>query len=407
MEQHTLYELNEYIRRILALNLPAPVWVSCEIYQHSESRGHHFFSLVEKGATEGTIIAQSDAVLWKRPYQKLKRRIGKDLDQLLAAGTQVLLKAQVDFNERYGLKLLIEDIDLSYTLGQIEQQRRATLKRLQTEGLLELNPACRLPLAPKRLAVISSETAAGLEDFRRQLEENEYGYQFHYRLFAAAMQGERASAEITRQIQAIQNLTRPYDCIVIIRGGGARLDLAAFDQYELCAAAAQCPLPILTGIGHEIDEVLLDRVAHTALKTPTAVANFLIDRAAQLEGRLAELGHRLHQLAQQRFQGEGLRLQGYAKSVELLSRQQIRQAGQQLGQLQQQLPASARRHLRLETQRLEQFNEVIQLLSPEATLARGYSITTQNGKRASAQALRPGDTITTRLSDGDVKSTVQ
>lgn len=407
MEQHTLYELNEYIRRILALNLPAPVWVSCEIYQHSESRGHHFFSLVEKGAQEGTIIAQSEAVIWKRAYQKLSKRIGKDLDLLLAEGTQVLLKVQTDFNERYGLKLLIEDIDLSYTLGQIEQQRRATLQRLQSEGLLELNPACPLPAAPKRLAVISSESAAGLEDFRRQLDQNEYGYCFQYRVFSATMQGDRAPAEIARQIQAIQNLTRPYDCIIIIRGGGARLDLAAFDQYDLCAVAARCPIPILTGIGHEIDEVLLDRVAHTALKTPTAVANFIIDRAAQLERQLAELGHRLLQLAQQRFQSEGLRLQGYAKSLELLAQQQIRQAQQQLGQLQQQIPAITRHHLQLETQRLSQYNELIQLLSPASTLARGYSITTQNGKRASAQALRPGDTITTRLSDGDVKSTVQ
>lgn len=257
MEKHTLYELNEYIRRIIALNLPAPVWVSCEIYQLNVSRGHRYLSLVQKAEGQDLIIAQSDAVLWQRQYRKLERKLGTGMQQLLSEGAAVLLQVSIDFSERYGLKLVIEDIDLSYTIGQLEQQRRATFERLKQEQLLARNRQVPLSLIPQRLAVISSPTAAGLEDLMRQLEQNEYGYQFQVRVFPAAMQGQNAPLEVAAQIRSIQSLTRPYDVIIIARGGGARLDLAAFDDYELCVAVAECPIPVLTGIGHEIDYIEL------------------------------------------------------------------------------------------------------------------------------------------------------
>ncbi|MCR9099635.1 MAG: exodeoxyribonuclease VII large subunit [bacterium] len=408
MEKHTLYELNEYIRRIIALNLPAPVWVSCEIYQLNVSRGHRYLSLVQKAEGQDQIIAQSDAVLWQRQYRKLERKLGASLSQILREGTAVLLQVSIDFSERYGLKLVVEDIDLAYTMGQLEQQRRATFERLKAEQLLSKNRNQKLPLVPQRLAVISSPTAAGLEDLMRQLEQNEYGYQFQARVFAAAMQGQNAPSEVAAQIRNIQSLTRPYDAIIIARGGGARLDLAAFDDYELCVAVAECPIPVLTGIGHEIDEVLLDLVAHTALKTPTAVAEWLIDRAARFESQLVEAGYAISKLVQQQFSQQKLQLERWAQQLKYLSGQKLQQEYQHVDRLRQLVPPTVRQHLKLEQQQLRQFEQLLQLLSPEATLRRGYTLTTLNGQPVTnARSAKKGNILTTRFKDGSVKSKVQ
>ncbi len=408
MEKHTLYELNEYIRRIIALNLPAPVWVSCEIYQLNVSRGHRYLSLVQKAEGKDQIIAQSDAVLWQRQYRKLERKLGASLSQILRAGTAVLLRVSIDFSERYGLKLVVEDIDLAYTMGQLEQQRRATFERLKAEQLLSKNSNQKLPLVPQRLAVISSPTAAGLEDLMRQLEQNEYGYQFHVRVFPAAMQGQNAPSEVAAQIRNIQSLTRPYDAIIVARGGGARLDLAAFDDYELCVAVAECPVPVLTGIGHEIDEVLLDLVAHTALKTPTAVAEWLIDRAARFESQLVEAGYSISKLIQQQFSQQKLQLERWAQQLKYLSDRKLQQEHQHIDRLRQLVPPTVRQHLKLEQQQLRQFEQLLQLLSPEATLRRGYTLTTMEGQPVTdARSVKKGDILTTRFKDGSVKSKVQ
>ena len=408
MEKHTLYELNEYIRRIIALNLPAPVWVSCEIYQLNVSRGHRYLSLVQKAEGQDLIIAQSDAVLWQRQYRKLERKLGTGMQQLLSEGAAVLLQVSIDFSERYGLKLVIEDIDLSYTIGQLEQQRRATFERLKQEQLLARNRQVPLSLIPQRLAVISSPTAAGLEDLMRQLEQNEYGYQFQVRVFPAAMQGQNAPLEVAAQIRSIQSLTRPYDVIIIARGGGARLDLAAFDDYELCVAVAECPIPVLTGIGHEIDEVLLDLVAHTALKTPTAVAEWLIDRAARFESQLVEAGYAISKLVQQQFSQQKLQLERWAQQLKYLSVQKLQRENQHIDRLRQLIPPTVRQHLKLEQQQFQQFEQLLQLLSPEATLRRGYTLTTLEGQPVTdARHVKKGDILTTRFKDGTVKSKVQ
>ncbi|MBV6654249.1 MAG: exodeoxyribonuclease VII large subunit [Mameliella sp.] len=409
MEKHTLFKLNEYVRRIIALNLPAPVWVSCEIYQLNYSRGHHFLSLVQKADHEDEILAQSDAVLWQKQFRKLEKKLGRNLRHLLQEGTEVLIQARVDFNERYGMKLIVEDFDLSYTIGQLQQQRQMTLDRLKAEKLLGLNSKKNLPLVPHRLAIISSPTAAGLEDFLRQLEHNEFGYKFQVRVFPAAMQGINAPGEITRQIEQLQNLTRSYDAIIITRGGGARLDLAAFDDYDLCAAIAQCPIPVLTGIGHEIDEVLSDLVAHTALKTPTAVAEFLIDRALRVESRLNEFKYAIATLAQQQFSSEKLKLERWANTLPLLSQHILQQQAQNIERWAQTIAPLASHKVQLQQQQLLQLEQLVDLLSPEATLKRGYTLTTKaDGKPiSSASSVKKGTLITTQFSDGTLKSKVQ
>jgi exodeoxyribonuclease VII large subunit len=408
LEQHTLYELNEYIRRIIALNLPAPVWVSCEIYQLNVSRGHRYLSLVQKAEGKEDIVAQSDAVLWQRQYRKLERKLGSTIRELLREGTAVLLQVSVDYSERYGLKLIVEDIDLSYTMGKLEQQRRATYERLKAEALLDKNKKTALPLVPQRLAVISSPTAAGLEDLMRQLEQNEPGYKFQVKVFPAAMQGPNAPLEVARQIREIQTLTRSYDAIIVTRGGGARLDLAAFDDYQLCVAVADCSIPVLTGIGHEIDEVLLDLVAHTALKTPTAVAEWLIDRAVRFESMLIETSYLLSRLTRQRFSQEQLQLERWEEALKHLSLRKVQQSHQKIDQLQSMIPPVTRQHLKMQQQQLRQFEAILNLLSPEATLKRGYTLTTIDGQPVvSAKAAQKGDILTTRFKDGTIKSKVQ
>jgi exodeoxyribonuclease VII large subunit len=408
MERHTLFELNEYIRQVLALNLPDALWVSCELFDASSSKGHWYLSLVQKSEDSDEVQARAEGIIWRKQYLKLQRKIGKELQQLLQPGTEVLLQVRVDFHERYGYKLLVEDIDLSYTLGQMELQRRATLERLQKEQLTGRNRLRTMPVIPQRLAVISAQQAAGLQDFLRQLEQNEYGYKYYAKLFPAAMQGLNTSPEVIKQLQKIEAAVRPYDAVVIIRGGGARLDLAAFDDYALCKAVAECALPVIVGIGHEVDDVLLDQVAHTSLKTPTAAAEYLLNRSMQLEAGLQYLGQDIGQYARNLMQQAGMALERFEQQLQLLPRQQLNRANQSLQNIQEQLAPNLRSQLRFEQQRLEQYDQLLQLLSPEATLARGYSLTLKDGAilRSSKQA-KKGDTITTRFKDGDLNSEVR
>lgn len=408
MEKHTLFELHEHIRRVLALNLPAPVWVSCEIAQANEARGHCFLSLVQKDSGSDAITAQAEGVIWQGQLRKLRRKLGRTLDSLLQDGIEALLLVQVDFHERYGLKLIVEDIDPAYTLGQLELRRRQILERLQSEQLIGRNRRHSLPVAMQRIAVISSETAAGLQDFLQQLRENAYGYQFDCHLFTAAMQGGQTEEEVIRQLRKVERRRAHFDCAAILRGGGARLDLAAFDNYRLCKAVAESTLPVLTGIGHDVDEVLLDKVAHTALKTPTAVADFIIHRNMEFEGHLHQLGQQLRLLASHKAREETLLLERFEQALQYYPRQLLNQQRETINRTAAEIPRLARQRLRQERQRLEQLEQLNQLLSPEATLRRGFSITLKDGKTVrSAQELRDGNRITTRFEDGEVDSVVE
>lgn len=405
MEKHTLFELNEFIRRVLSLNLPGPLWISCEIAQSSHSRGHYYLSLVQKNELSDEIVAKAEAVLWQRQARQLRLKLGSAFDALLKEGMAVLIYASVDFHERYGLKLSIQDIDPAYTLGLLEARRRKILERLEAEGLLGKNQQHPLPAVLQRIALISSEQAAGLQDFLQHLRENPYGYRFDCRLFPAAVQGEQAEAETVRQLRQIARQSGRYDAVAIIRGGGARLDLAAFDNYELCKAVAEMPLPVLSGIGHDVDEVLLDKVAHAALKTPTAVADFIIAHNMQFEAGLLQLGQHLSLLANQATRQQALRLERIEQALRYLPRLRLQQQGQQLAQLAAEIPRSSRLRTKAERQALAQFEQIIALVEPEATLRRGFSIAYQDGKAvASADELPPGSRFTLRFRDGEVSS---
>ncbi|HMN91317.1 MAG TPA: exodeoxyribonuclease VII large subunit [Saprospiraceae bacterium] len=404
---YTLYELNEYIRRILALNLSEALWIRAEIMQLNEARGHYFIELVQKSEQHDDLIAQASAVIWQGTFRQMRSKIGRLLADLLQEGVEVQLKVRVDFHERYGLKLVIEDIDPAYTLGQLEMRRRQTLDTLRQEGYFGKNAALPLPIVLQRIAVISSERAAGYQDFLQHLKENIYGYTFDCQLFETAMQGEQVEPELLRQLKNIARQRERFDCVVIIRGGGARFDLAAFDRLPLCKGVAELPLPVLTGIGHDVDETVLDQVAYAALKTPTAVADFLLQRNLSFENRLQQQGNRLHLTASQILHNQQLAMQNLQRRAQWGAMQKVHHAKQRLALMAQELPRQSRFQIDNAGLHLEQLSKVVALLGLEATLQRGFTYTSKNGKIIhSAAEIAKNDSIKTHFCDGIIESKV-
>jgi exodeoxyribonuclease VII large subunit len=408
MQTYTLFELNEHIRRVLALNFSEALWIRCEIAQVKENRGHCYLELVQKAEESDEVIARSEAAIWQTALRRMRLKIGPELSSLLRDGMEVQLQARVDFHERYGLKLIIEDVDPAYTLGRLELQRRKTIQHLQELQLLKRNGQLPLPLVPQRIAVITSEKAAGMQDYFRQLEENPYGYRFRNRLFTAGVQGRQVETEIIAQLERIRRSRELFDCVVIIRGGGSRLDLSAFDSFQLCKAVAEFPLPVLTGIGHDVDETVLDLVAHTRLKTPTAVAEFIVSRCLQFESAVMELGHLLKLLANQQIKEQELGIQRLAQKVQFQSHQLLQGNLLRLERLEGEIAPAARYRLRSDRLQLDQMERICNLLSLDSTLKRGFTLTLKDGKAvARADELKSGDAITTKFSEGEVNSLVK
>jgi exodeoxyribonuclease VII large subunit len=405
----SLFDLQTFMRQVVALNFPEALWVRCEIAQLSKSRGHVFLDLVEKSETENEPVAQASAAIWQNAYKRLQTKLGvANLDALLQAGAEVLLKVKVEFHERYGLKLVIEDIDPSYTLGKLEQRRRQLYEQLQAQGLIGKNAA--LPLRPvlQRLAVISSETAAGYQDFLQHLAENLYGYAFKTSFFAAAMQGTQVEAEVLKQLRAVQRRAGSFDAVVIIRGGGAKLDLAGFDSLALCQAIADFPLPVFTGIGHDVDETLVDLVAHTALKTPTAVADFLLQHNLQFEGQLVELSQFLRYSASESLHAAQLQLQAGLQALHTAPKLFLARQKDQIERVAVEIPRVLGYQQREHWQKLEQMEQICQLLSIEGTLQRGFSLAFKNGKpHATATQTQRGDALDIQFKDGTIRTVVE
>lgn len=406
--QYTLFELNEYIRQIFALNLPDALWIKAEVNQTNNSRGHYYMDLIQKAEEKDEVIAQSQAVLWARDYRRLRRKIGKQLDALLQPGLELLLQAKVDFHERYGLKLIIEDIDPAYTLGKLELQKQQTIQELERLYLLGKNKKLPLPLVMQKIAVLSSPKAAGFQDFMQQLQQNAYGYHFEPYIFPTAVQGAFVEKEMLHQLKKIKNRQEEFNVIVIIRGGGSKLDLAAFDALDLCVALAQMPLPILTGIGHDIDETVTDIIAHTALKTPTAVADFIIGRSLHFEAALQEYGLQIQNISRQVIQEKNLWLDKAQQFIQYKSQLQLDSARQLLHYIEQEIPKLTNTILKKEAQQLAYLEKMCRLLSPEVALQRGFSITMKDGEVVqSVQDLKVGDVLETQLKDGIVQSEVK
>jgi exodeoxyribonuclease VII large subunit len=296
MEQKlTLFELNEQVKETLANAFPSTVWVIAEVSELKENRnGHCYLELIEKQGAE--IIARSRATIWSYTYRMLKPYFETTTGQYFAQGIKILVQVSVEYHSSFGLSLNIKDIDPIYTVGDMAMQRKEIINRLQSEGVFEMNKELQLPLVPQKIAVISSATAAGLQDFMNQLENNEFGFKFYTKLFQATMQGTDAVPSIINSLERIFEYEDFFDAVVIIRGGGATADLSSFDNYDLAFNITQFPLPVITGIGHEKDDTIIDLVAHTRMKTPTAVAEFLIKGMERFYDRMLEMENEIVQL---------------------------------------------------------------------------------------------------------------
>ncbi|MDP2335509.1 MAG: exodeoxyribonuclease VII large subunit [Bacteroidota bacterium] len=323
-QQLTLSELQGQVKRSLEETFSGPIWVIAEISEMTVNRsGHCYLDLVETEQGTDTVIARCRATIWSYTFRMLRPYFETTTGQTFAQGLKVLLQAKVEYHEVYGFSLNIRDIDPVYTLGDLARQRREIIRRLQEDGVFEMNKELELPLVPQRIAVISSPTAAGLQDFLDQLHNNPHRFVFYTKLFPAVMQGNEAPRSIMDALELIYHYEEWFDAVVIIRGGGAQLDLACFDQYDLASHVAQFPLPVITGIGHDKDDTVIDLVAHTRMKTPTAVAEFLISGALRFSQELKELEMHFTELVNDQLEENKNRLNDAADQLNILVNQLI------------------------------------------------------------------------------------
>lgn len=393
------------LRRVVAFNYPQAIWVVAEVAEADVSKGHRFLSLVEQG-TEG-IAAQASAIVWGATYRALTRRLGPTLDTVLQAGRQIRLFMRPEIHEQHGLRWLVEDIDPTYTLGKLALQREQTLLTLHNEQLLDRNRQYALPNVLQRVAVVSSEEAAGRQDFLQQLAENEAGYAFTCTHFQASVQGKSAPAELMGALHRVAAQAAHFDCVVLLRGGGARLDLTAFDDLALCRTLAQMPLPVLTGIGHEVDESVADVVAHSALRTPTAVAAFLVAHNAHFEQKMAHLIEQVRQAARQHWLTAHQALAQHAWTLPFVAKQGIRQAQQTLHRDTQMLHQYVNTCLAHATAQIQHTAQLYEALHPQNALARGYAWVTRAGKIVhAATEVCEGERLTLYVAQGQIETRV-
>lgn len=402
-ESYTLLELNQYIRRVLALNFDQPLWIEAEISQAGASRGHWYLDLVQKDGEQ--LVAQSQAALWANVYHFLKRKLPVSPEEILQPGLAVKLKVNVDFHERYGLKLIIEDIDPSFTLGQLALQREAILQSLEREQLLDRNRQLSLPVVIQRLAVISSSRAAGWIDFERHLTDNRFGYAIRFTLLESAMQGQSVERDMLAAFDRIESSPNEFDAVAILRGGGGRTELAVFDNLALARRIARCPLPVLVGIGHEIDQSVLDLVAHTSLKTPTAVADFIVEHNQTYEAWLDHLEDTLREAVDARLGLARDRLRTLSSELSLGVQQALWKQGKRLDDIRVQLRHSSQSRLQQASFNLDRLEDLLRAVDPDQILARGFTITSSQGKTIQrAAGLKPGTRIQTTFLDGNIQS---
>ena len=323
-QQLSLFELQRQVKGSLDDSFSQPVWVKAEISEMTVNRsGHCYLDLIETEQGTDTVIARCRATIWSYTFRMLKPYFETTTGQVFTEGLKVLLQAKVEYHEVYGFSLNIRDIDPVYTLGDMARQRREIIRRLEEDGVLEMNKELELPLVPQRIAIISSPTAAGLQDFVDQLHNNPHKFVFYTKLFPAVVQGNEAPGSITKALEQIFEYEELFDAVAIIRGGGAQIDLACFDNYELAFNVAQFPLPVITGIGHDKDDTVIDMVAHTRMKTPTAVAEFLISGALQFSQQLNELEKHFTELVNDQLEENKNRLNDAADQLNNLVNQMI------------------------------------------------------------------------------------
>ncbi len=406
--RYTLRQLNLMVKDAIEMQLPDEYWVEAELAECRERGGHCYLELIEKEADSNTPVAKASAKCWRQTWQMVQPYFERTTGQALHAGMKVLLKVYAQFHEAYGFSWIVSDIDPTYTLGDMARKRQEIIRKLKEAGIFDLQRELCIPLFAQRIAVISAEGAAGYGDFCRQLEDNEYGFRFEVTLFPAIMQGEQVETSVVAALNSIYHHVRDFDVVVIIRGGGATSDLSGFDTLELAENVAQFPIPIITGIGHDRDESILDMVANTRVKTPTAAAALLIDNLLQVLTRINNAQQRITMAISQKFATQKARLDSLQTLLPVLVQRFLSNARHRIELLENRLPAATERIITNQKHKLSQIELMLQSYDPQVLLRRGYSITLLNGRAVrDPQQLKTGDIIETRVEKGIIKSTVQ
>lgn len=449
----TISKLNEKLGQVLSDSFKMPIWVAAEINSISINRsGHCYLELIDKNEVSENISAQIRGTIWVNTFRMLKPYFEQSTGQVFTEGIKVLVKAKVNFHKLYGLSLNILDIDPSYTLGDLARKRKEILQKLEATGMMDLNRSLSLPMAIQRIAIVSSASAAGYEDFLNEIIHNQYNYKFTYKLFEAYMQGNRTESSIITALDNINSEIENFDVLVILRGGGSKADLSAFDNFQIASYIMQFPIPVFTGIGHERDESVCDIVANLSLKTPTATADYIVAYNREFEERIEGILENIKNFSQEYFYENKMLIKDFTlkithavpktikaqynllnkisynshikaksylqkKSVFLNNKAHILKTASpstilrkkvQLSNLQHWLgnsPISLLRHKKAE---LESYSQLIRITDPVQVLKRGYSITSVNGKALkSVKNIKEGSILQTKLFNGTVLSKVE
>lgn len=428
-QAYSLLELNGLVKNAVRNAFPETCWLRAEMsdVRVNLTSGHCYLEFIEKHPQSGQTVAKARASIWAKVYRMLKPYFEGETGQLFTSGLKVLVKVAVDFHELYGFNLTVLDIDPAYTIGDMARRRTEIIRRLQEEGVYTLNKELGFPALPQRIAVITSPTAAGYEDFLNQLHRNNRGYRFYPKLFPAVMQGEKTEESVISALERIYAHIEQFDVVAIIRGGGSTSDLNSFDSYPLACHCAQFPLPIITGIGHERDDTVIDLVAHTRAKTPTAVAQLLISAAEEAESNVTALQQQCAALSRQWLRDEETALRRAIMQIPPLALHLLERHRHTLRFTAHRLPVLATGCLERKSNELENLREdlrngtetlllqkknslelagqFIRLASPEYILRQGYTLTLKNGRIVKqVSEISAGDELTTRFADGETRS---
>lgn len=426
----TLIQLNNLVRQTIELSMPESYWVEAELLDCHESNGHCYMELVQKDEYANTPIAKSRANCWRNVWMTLRPRFERITGQQLHAGMKVLLQVKANFHEAYGFSWNIINIDAAYTMGDMMRQRREIIETLRKEGVFDLNKSLAVPMFAQRIAVVSNQTAAGYGDFCNQLTDNAYGFTFRTFLFPAVMQGEQVEQSVIEALDSINERIEEFDVVVIIRGGGSTSDLSGFDTLALAENVANFPLPVITGIGHDRDESVLDMISCVRVKTPTAAADFLINNLlttyeaiADLESRLVDtitdhiskekmrltaLQAILPTLFYRRKSDEDTHLSALALRLQSVAARRLQRENGRIESAVLRLPFVTSSRMEREKHRIELLERRIDAVNPIHILRRGYSIALHDGKPVTdSSGLKHGDALEIILAKGRIKTTVE
>ncbi len=408
MNSIALSELTEQVQQAIRTNFDSIVWIRAEVSELREHTGGHcYLELVEKDTNSDALISKVKATIWASTYRILKPYFESSTGQVLRSGLNILVAVTVDFHGIYGFSLNIRDIDPTFTIGELAARRLQIIRQLETDGIVDMNRELEFPILPRRLAVISSPTAAGYGDFCDQLKNDPSHFAFYIKLFPSIMQGDQAESSIIASLEKIYAHADLFDVVIIIRGGGANTDLACFDAYDLALNCAQFPLPIVSGIGHQRDNTILDMVAHTNVKTPTAAAEFLISTMQDAEFIILNLLGNIQELVHQQIENQDRKLDQWQFRIKQTLRNHLLQKSHRLENVQTRFHSTLKVQLMKQNNKIMLFEKNIEPFSPVFLLKHGFTLTTLNGKRiTSSKQIKVGDKIRTFVHDGDFESEV-